>query len=89
MSDVIDDVVEQICAQGCRVVTRKMSILAAGKGLPETAGLTGHERQRVLRELEAIMRVYDGPCDGAAPPEGGGSSRVTTGPSRWSYTPET
>jgi len=63
-SDDIDDVVERICTQGCRVVRDKVSRLCAGEDLPETRGLGGYERNMVLLELSEIMEVYGDECAG-------------------------
>lgn len=66
-SDDIDDVVERICTQGCRVVRDKVSRLSAGEDLPETRGLGGYERNMVLLELSEIMGVYGDECAGEGP----------------------
>ena len=59
----IDRCIEALCHRGCREVTRIIAVLEQNEPLPETAGLDSAEYEEVLRELKAIMAVYDRPCD--------------------------
>jgi len=55
--------IEVLCLKGCREVTRIIGLLERNEALAETAALDTAERGEVLRELRAIMAVYDRPCD--------------------------
>ncbi len=59
----INRCVETLCQKGCSEVTRIIGMLERGEALPETTELDAAERAEVLRELKAIMAVYDRPCD--------------------------
>lgn len=59
----INHCIEALCQKGCREVTRIIGVLERGDALVETAALDEAERAEVLRELKAIMAVYDRPCD--------------------------
>lgn len=59
---LIEQSVENLCKKGCRAVWDDIAALEAGRRLPETAGLSRDERQAVIRELKAIMAVYEGTC---------------------------
>jgi hypothetical protein len=59
----IDHCIEALCNRGCREVTRTIGIMERHETLPETAALTPEEHAAVLHELQAIMAVYDKPCD--------------------------
>ncbi|RMG34186.1 MAG: hypothetical protein D6720_09950 [Gammaproteobacteria bacterium] len=58
----IDDCIERLCQKGCAQVWGDIDALERGESLPETEGLSDGERQRVLRELKAVMRVYKDRC---------------------------
>lgn len=58
----VESSIELICRKGCRAVWGDIDALAQGRSIPETAGLTAHERLAVLRELRAVMAVYEGSC---------------------------
>jgi hypothetical protein len=45
------------------MVYRYISALQQGEAFPEVAGLSRAERLMVLKELVAIMDIYDGSCD--------------------------
>lgn len=59
----INRCIETLCQKGCSEVTRLIGVLERAEALAETAGLDEAERAEVLRELKAIMAVYDRPCD--------------------------
>lgn len=59
----IDRCIDVLCHQGCREVTRIIGVLERSEPLAEADGLDTAERGEVLRELKAIMAVYDRPCD--------------------------
>lgn len=56
----IDGCVELLSRQGCAEVRRIIAALEDGAGFAELAGLSGQEREAVLRELKSVMAVYDG-----------------------------
>lgn len=60
----INRCIDVFCHRGCREVTRIIGVLERSEPLSETDGLNTAERGEVLRELKAIMAVYDRPCDG-------------------------
>jgi hypothetical protein len=62
--DKVELCIEALCLQGCNRVFTKIEALKKGQEIRETASLSELERQTVLKELEAIMAVYDGVCDG-------------------------
>lgn len=51
--------VEALCQSGCKAVRATIDALRMDLPVPQTEGLEAAERARVLRELEAIMAVYD------------------------------
>jgi len=51
--------VETICARGCTHVREVIRHLEARQTPPELRSLNPDERETVLRELKAIMAVYD------------------------------
>lgn len=59
---LIEQAVENLCKKGCRAVWADIESLEAGRRLPETVGLTRGEREIVVRELKAVMAVYEGTC---------------------------
>jgi len=59
----VNHCIEVLCHKGCREVTRVIGVLERNEALAETAALDTAERGEVLRELRAIMAVYDRPCD--------------------------
>ena len=62
--DKVELCIEALCLQGCTKVFAKIEALKKGQEIRETVSLNESERQSVLNELEAIMAVYDGVCDG-------------------------
>lgn len=48
-----------LCSDGCRTVNDYIVQLESGEILPQIEQLTALERQEVLKELKAIMAVYD------------------------------
>ena len=59
----IDTCVEALCHLGCREVTVLIEQLEAGEVVAGSEDLSPEERRVVKTELEAIMAVYDKPCD--------------------------
>ena len=58
----IDDCIEAICNKGCQAVRLDIQLLRQGRCMPELQGFSAADRQRVLKELEAIMKVYGDSC---------------------------
>ena len=58
-SPVIQHCVEQLCQKGCKAVYKDIALLEEGETLPETRKLSAEENRAVLKELKAIMSVYD------------------------------
>jgi hypothetical protein len=54
--------VERLCHKGCRAVWSEIAALEAGERLPETRDLSEREVREVIRELKAVMAVYEGTC---------------------------
>ena len=55
----IQSCVESICELGCERVNEIIALIEAGKTVDQVSALDREERNRVLRELKAIMAVYD------------------------------
>lgn len=55
----IQSCVESICELGCERVNEIIALIEAGKAVDEVGALDREEQNRVLRELKAIMAVYD------------------------------
>jgi hypothetical protein len=45
--------------KGCKAVWKDIAVLEEGERLPETRQLSSEENRAVLRELKAIMSVYN------------------------------
>jgi hypothetical protein len=58
----IDQCVEILCQKGCRSVREEIQLLEQGVILPELTDLDDLSRQKVLKELKAIMAVYGDNC---------------------------
>lgn len=58
----VEQCVEKVCRKGCRAVWSDIDALEAGRSLPEAKGLSSHEVRAVIRELRAVMSVYEGSC---------------------------
>ena len=58
-SRVGESCVEHLCKKGCRAVWEDIAVLEEGERLPETLQLSSEENRAVLRELKAIMSVYE------------------------------
>ncbi|MET0008860.1 MAG: hypothetical protein ABW124_06050 [Candidatus Thiodiazotropha sp. 6PLUC9] len=58
----IDQYVEILCQKGCRSVREDIQLLEQGVILPELEALDDLSRQKVLKELRAIMAVYGDSC---------------------------
>ena len=56
---VVQQVVEAVCAQGCRYVNACIEALAQGRPERDYAGLDAAQRRQLLDELRAIMAVYE------------------------------
>ena len=59
----VESCIEALCQRGCDQVNGYIKALEMGEEFPEVADLSIQERRAVLRELIAIMDVYDGSCD--------------------------
>lgn len=62
-SQKVESCIEALCQRGCSQVNGYIKALEMGEEFPEIAHLDIEERRAVLRELVAIMGVYDGVCD--------------------------
>lgn len=61
----VEQCVETLCKAGCSRVYVYIETLQNGEVFPEVAHLSALERQMVLSQLVAIMKVYGGGvCDG-------------------------
>lgn len=58
-SPIVETCVEQLCKKGCKAVWEDIAVLEEGDTLPETRKLSAEENRAVLKELKAIMSVYD------------------------------
>ncbi|RMG28365.1 MAG: hypothetical protein D6721_08575 [Gammaproteobacteria bacterium] len=58
----MDQVIDLLCARGCRAVTACIDLLEQGVEETAWAHLDASERARLLEELRAIMAVYGGRC---------------------------
>ncbi len=56
---VIEQSIELLCQKGCKEVLRLIGEMEAGRTPGEISHLQESERQAVLRELKAIMAVYE------------------------------
>lgn len=59
---LIEQCVENLCHKGCRAVWGDIETLENGGQLAETKGLDADEVRAVVRELKAVMAVYEGTC---------------------------
>ena len=59
MKSRVEHCVERLCRKGCKAVWDDIAVLEEGQRLPETRRLSAEENRAVLRELKAIMAVYD------------------------------
>lgn len=57
-SPQIELVIDNICAQGCELVSAYIVALKTGESRPEYAHLDVAQRTALLFELQAIMAVY-------------------------------
>lgn len=55
----LQTIVDSLCADGCKAVSRYISEIEAGKSPPAMRALNPTEREAVLSELRSIMAVYD------------------------------
>lgn len=58
----LQQVVDAVCAQGCARVRDCIRALQAAETLPVYAHLDSPQRDALLQELQAIMKVYDKQC---------------------------
>ena len=58
----VEKCVEKLCHKGCRAVWSDIDALEDGKTLPEARGLNQAEIRAVIKELKAVMAVYEGTC---------------------------
>lgn len=54
----VEQCIESLCLKGCREVLHLIGEMEQGRMPPETAHLSAAERLAVLKELKAIMAVY-------------------------------
>ena len=59
---LVEQVVETLCAAGCRAVWTTIDDLEAGREIPEVRDLSPQEIKAVISELKAVMAVYEGTC---------------------------
>lgn len=59
---LVEQCVENLCHKGCRAVWSDIDALEAGEAVPEAKGLSRGEIRAVVRELKAVMSVYEGTC---------------------------
>jgi hypothetical protein len=55
----LDKVIDSICGRGCRYVNSILSDDAVRRECRELVGLDAAREQQVLKELAAVMAVYD------------------------------
>jgi hypothetical protein len=55
----IEGEIERICDLGCTRVNEIIATTAAGKSVPELAGLNAGDSERVLARLKSIMAIYE------------------------------
>ncbi len=54
----VENCLEKLCTQGCRQVTKMITLLESGKSLPHCR-LNHQQYALLLEELKSIMAVYD------------------------------
>ncbi len=59
----IEQCVESLCQNGCAAVYATITAMEKNLDGVPLPGLSTEEKQMVLQELQAIMSVYDQPCD--------------------------
>jgi hypothetical protein len=55
----VQSLIEAICELGCDRVNEIIDVLEDGNTVAETRGLDKSDQQWILRELKAIMAVYE------------------------------
>lgn len=55
----VQSTIESICELGCDRVNEIIAVLESGHSAEEISGLDKTDQQWVLKELKAIMAVYD------------------------------
>ena len=58
-ADSVEEHVEHICEQGCRVVRKTIDDFDHGQLIADLQNLSNTERDRVMAELKDIMAVYE------------------------------
>lgn len=58
----LQQIVDQVCEQGCARVRDCINALQQAETFPEYASLDKAQRELLLRELQAIMSIYDDRC---------------------------
>ena len=58
-ADSVEEHVEHICEQGCRVVRKTIDDFDHGQQIADLQNLSNTERDRVMSELKDIMAVYE------------------------------
>lgn len=58
-ADSVEEHVEHICEQGCRVVRKAIDDFDHGQQIADLQNLSNTERDRVMAELKDIMAVYE------------------------------
>ena len=65
MVNEIDDIeqinqcIDAICTCGCDVVRATIKAMESGTEIAQTSSLSSEQQQQVLKELKAVMSVYD------------------------------
>ncbi|MEE9448005.1 MAG: hypothetical protein V3V09_08580 [Arenicellales bacterium] len=58
LNEQIDNILEDICAEGCQSVTATIEKMEAGKLPEKLAAFNAQEIKQLLHELKAIMQTY-------------------------------
>ena len=59
----IEQCVNSLCQNGCAAVNATIVAMELDLDSVQLSGLVQEEQRQVLKELKAIMSVYDGRCD--------------------------
>ncbi len=59
----VEKCVESLCQNGCAAVNATITAMEYDLDNVALDGLVEEERRQVLKELKAIMSVYDAPCE--------------------------
>ncbi len=55
----INQCVDAICTCGCDAVRATIKVMESGQEVAQTATLNASQKELVLKELKAVMSVYD------------------------------